>query len=123
VQFKESPQIFLGHLVALEFVDFGVAEVDYVHVQGVDQHFEVAVDWVLRDREERVLTNVVLQPEVAKVVDCRVFKRVSVGEQIAGQGLVPELRRLVHSCHHMRLFSLMAENSPCCLVPVHECQL
>ena len=53
-----------------------MAEVDHVQVEGVDQHLIVDIDGSLRECEERVLTDVVLEPEVAQLFLLRELERV-----------------------------------------------
>ncbi len=50
-----------------------------------------------------------------------VVEGVSVWEDAARKWLVPLQRRIVHALHHVRLFGLVTENPPRCLVLVDEC--
>ena len=83
LQFEELLQLLLCHLVTLELDDVGVAKVDHVHVERMYQSLVVRVHGPLRDGEERVLTDVVLEPEVAPLLGETIAKRILRGEEVA----------------------------------------
>lgn len=58
-----------------------MTEVNDIHIHGIDQHFVVRISRPLRDREERILTDEVLEPVVIVVMDLTVVKWVGVWEQ------------------------------------------
>ena len=80
MQLEQPLQLLLGHLVALDLGNVCMAEIDHVHVQCVDQNLVVHIKGALRDREERVLTNEVFQPEVSVRMLCTIVEWVLIWE-------------------------------------------
>lgn len=109
MQFEQFLKLLLRHLVAFNLGNIGMTEIDHIHVQCIDQNLVVHIKGALRDREERVLTNEVFQPEVSVRMLCTIVEWVLIGEYLTGERLVAELWRVVQSLHHVSFLSLMPE--------------
>ena len=123
LQFEELLHLLLRHLVAIEFHDVGVTEVDHIHGESIDQSLVVGVHGPLWESEERVLTDVVLEPEVTPLLRITIMEGILRREQVTRQRLIPILRRVVQALHHMSLLGLMSKDSASRLILVHKGQL
>ena len=105
-------------------MNVGMAEVDHVLVYGGHKHLVVDVLWVLRQGEERVLTDVILEEKVApRVMHGLVVKWIVTWEKSAGERFIAELRRVVQALHHVRLLGLVTKHSPSPLILVYKSEL
>ena len=80
MQLKQFLKLLLCHLVAFNLGNVGMTEIDHIHVQRIDQNLVVHIKGALRDREERVLTNEVFQPEVSVRMLRTIVEWVLIGE-------------------------------------------
>ena len=102
-------------------MNVSMTEVNHVLVQGSRKHLVIDVLGVLRQREERVLTDVILEVKVAPgVMHCLVVKWIVAREKSTREGLIAELRRVVQALHHVCLLSLMAKHPPRPLILVDK---
>ena len=83
MQLQQLFQLLVSHLGAAQFMNFRMRKVNHIHIHGVDEHFVVDIHGSLGQREKRRLTDEVLQPVVARLVeDLPKVKRVAGREQI-----------------------------------------
>ena len=97
-----------------------MTEVNDIHLSSINQNFVVHVDGTLGDREIRALTNEILEPEIAIVMDASIVERKFIREQRSRHRLVTNLRWVVHALNHVSFLCLMAKNASCGLILVNK---
>ena len=56
--------LFIFHLLVLDFINFGLWQIDHICVHHVYEDLPIGVDWSHWDGQESALRHVILQPEV-----------------------------------------------------------